>query len=203
MPRFARPIPGFEGGELLGHRLVVSVQITGDVVAGEALLRSGAQVGDTIYVTGTVGDAAAGLELINSGTPNEQLSERFLRPTARVVYGQALVGRATAGIDISDGLYGDLQKLLTASNAGAEIHLDALPISAALRSTFDLVAQREFALAGGDDYELCFTAQEERLPEPGELQVTAIGSVTADTSIVCREHGDVVPFRDTGYLHFL
>ena len=195
---------GLVGGDTTsGDRLVVSVQITGDIEAGAALLRSGAQVGDTVYVTGTVGDAAAGLELINAGAPDDYLSQRFLRPTARVAYGQSLVRRATAVIDISDGLYGDLQKLLSASEAGAEINLEALPISPALASTFDPANQREFALAGGDDYELCFTAQEQRLPDPGDLRVTAIGEVTAGTGIVCRENGNVVPFRDTGYLHFV
>lgn len=195
---------GLVGGDTSsGDCVVVSVQITGDVVAGKALLRSGAQPGDSIFVTGFIGDAAAGLELLNSGSPDEYLSARFLRPAARVAYGQALSGRATAVIDVSDGLYGDLNKLLSASNVGAEIDLAALPISAALKSKFDVGAQREFALAGGDDYELCFTAQESRLPDAGDLQVTAIGTVTGTPGIVCQENGSVVPYEDSGYLHFL
>jgi len=191
------------GDTTSGDCLVVSVQIIGDVMPGAALLRTGARAGDTIYVTGSVGDAAAGLELINSGAPDEFLSARFLRPTARVGYGQLLAGRASAAIDLSDGLFGDLQKLLSASNVGGVIDLQSLPISAALKSKFDVVARREFALAGGDDYELCFTATANDLPDPGELQVTAIGTVTDGPGIVCRDNGNVVAYDDTGYLHFL
>jgi thiamine-monophosphate kinase len=190
------------GDTTSGDRVVVSVQVIGDVAPGAALLRSGAEVGDTIYVTGTVGDAAAGLELLNAGTPDETLGARFLRPTARVSYGQALVGIASAAIDVSDGLYGDLQKLLSASGVGGVIDLDSLPISEVLRSKFDTNAQREFALSGGDDYELCFTASE-TLPDPDDLRVTAIGSVTEGSGIVCREGGNVVQYDDSGYLHFL
>ena len=195
---------GLVGGDTSsGNCVVVTVQITGDVVAGGAVLRSGAQPGDTIFVTGTIGDAAGGLELLNSGVQEDYLAKRFLRPTARVAYGQLLSGRATAAIDISDGLYGDLQKLLTASDVGAEIQLDAIPISPQLQQRFEAAAQREFAMAGGDDYELCFTAQESRLPDPGDLAVTAIGTVTDSAGVVCRENGNVIPFEDTGYLHFL
>lgn len=195
---------GLVGGDTTsGTSVIVSVQITGDVAEGEALLRSGAVPGDTIFVTGTVGDAAGGLELLNSGIEDEYLCGRFLRPAARVSYGQTLAGRASAVIDISDGLYGDLQKLLTAGNVGAEIYLDKLPISPALQARFEAVAQREFALAGGDDYELCFTAQEGRLPDSQGLAVTAIGTVTEGSGIVCRENGNVIPYEDTGYLHFL
>ena len=195
---------GLVGGDTTsGDCVVVSVQITGDVAAGSALLRSGAQVGDTIYVTGFIGDAAAGLELINSGSPDSYLSARFLRPTARVAYGQALVGRATAVIDISDGLYGDLHKLLLASDVGAEIDLAALPLSNALQSKFDVGAQREYALTGGDDYELCFTAPAGQLPDPDNLEVTPIGTVTDGDGIICRENGNVIPYEDSGYLHFV
>ena len=195
---------GLVGGDTTsGDCLVVSVEIIGDVTAGAALLRSGANVGDTIYVTGSIGDAAAGLELINSGLPDEYLSVRFLRPTARVAYGQSLVGHATAAIDISDGLFGDLQKLISSSNTGAEIDLQSLPLSAALQEHFDIAAQREFALAGGDDYELCFTAKGRDLPDADDLPVTAIGTITDGAGIVCRENGRVVPYDDSGYLHFL
>lgn len=191
------------GDTTSGKELVVSVQVIGDVIAGAALLRNGARAGDTIYVTGTVGDAAAGLELMNSGTPDDALSARFLRPTARVSYGQSLVGVASAVIDLSDGLYGDLRKLLSASGVGAVLNLDSLPMSDALQSKYDLAAQREFALAGGDDYELCFTVTAGSLPDAGDLRVTAIGTVTAGSGIVCHDGGNVVPYDDSGYLHFL
>lgn len=189
------------GDTTRGDQLVVSLQLTGEIATGQAVLRSGAKVGDTIYVTGTVGDAAAGLELLRSGRPDEFLSARFLRPTARVAYGQSLSGVASAAIDVSDGLFGDLQKLLTASGVGGELDLEALPISQALQTAFDAAAQRKFALSGGDDYELCFTAS----VDPGQshdTQVTAIGRVTDGDKLVCMGENGVVDFQDSGYRHF-
>lgn len=190
------------GDTTRGESTVVTVQITGDVAEGGAIHRSGAKVGDTIFVTGTVGDAAAGLELLSAGKPDDYLSSRFVRPIARVSFGQALVGTAHAAIDISDGLLADLQKLLTASDVGAEIDIGQIPISEPLRSSFDIDAQRRFALSGGDDYELCFTAADDALPDSGAVRVTAIGRITAGASIVCRDHGAIVEYADSGYRHF-
>ncbi len=182
-------------------QVVATVQITGEVEEGAAILRSGAKAGDTVYVTGTVGDAAAGLYGLINGEPVKQLVSRFARPSARVRYGQALVGIANAAIDLSDGLYGDLNKLLIASGVGAEIDVARLPISHALGDNFSLERQRSFALGGGDDYELCFTASGE-LPDSGIMPVTAIGTVTEATGLVCKLGGDIVPFDDSGYRHF-
>jgi len=190
------------GDTTKGEEVVVSVQITGDVGEGKAIHRTGACIGDTIFVTGTVGDAAAGLELLSAGKHDEYLSGRFLRPSARVGFGQALVGVATAAIDVSDGLFGDLQKLLTASDVGGEINLENLPISDALSSSFDKAAQCRFALSGGDDYELCFTAASDALPDLNNLRVTAIGTVTAGDKLVCRDAGNIVEYDDSGYRHF-
>ena len=191
------------GGDMTrGEKTVVSVQITGDVGKDAAILRSGASPGDTIYLTGTVGDAAAGLELMSAGRSDGYLHSRFCRPSARVHYGQSLCGFASAAIDVSDGLFGDLGKLLSASNAGAEIDLRELPLSAALQSNFDAESQRRFALSGGDDYELCFTAAGDSLPDAGDLRVTAIGQVTAGNSLVCRDENGIVEYEDSGYLHF-
>lgn len=190
------------GDTTRGDRVVVTVQITGDVAAGHAIHRTGARVGDTVFVTGTVGDAAAGLALLSSGRRDDYLCGRFLRPAARVALGQALHGIASAAIDVSDGLYGDLQKLLSASGAGAEIDLEMLPISAALMAAFDHDAQRQFALSGGDDYELCFTAPAGKLAESDGVRVTAIGSVVAGDAIVCRDAGGIVDYTDRSYRHF-
>jgi thiamine-monophosphate kinase len=190
------------GDTTRGDAVVVTVQITGDVAEGKAIYRSGARAGDAIFVTGTVGDAAAGLELLSAGTPNEYLSGRFFRPSARVNFAQSLVGVASAAIDISDGLFGDLQKLLAASGVGAEINLDNLPISKALEASFSVVEQRRFALSGGDDYELCFTAASEALPEFNKLRVTAIGIITDGEQLICRDADGVVEFEDRGYRHF-
>ena len=191
------------GGDLTrGSATVATVQITGDVAAGRSIRRSGAEVGDTIFVSGTVGDAAAGLELMSMGKPDEFLTQRFLRPQARLDLGQSLVGVASAAIDISDGLYGDLQKLLVASGVGAEIDVNALPLSDALQSLCDTDAQRQFALSGGDDYELCFTASARSLPPDIASQVTAIGTVVSGRGIVCRAGDDIVDYTDSGYRHF-
>lgn len=191
------------GDTTYGKLLVVTVQITGDVPCGKALQRSGAKAGDSIYVTGTVGDAAAGLETVASGTPDNYLARRFLRPDARVAYGQSLRDVATAAIDLSDGLFADLAKLLAASDVGGTLELERLPFSAELRARFDLDACRQFGLAGGDDYELCFTSSAQRLPDAGSLPVTRIGTVTAVTGLVCELDGELVPFADAGYRHFL
>ena len=182
-------------------QVVATVQITGEVDEGKAILRSGATTGSTVYVTGTLGDAAAGLYGLINGDPIKELASRFSRPSARVDYGRKLVGVANAAIDVSDGLYADLNKVLIASGVGAEIDIDRLPISAALGTAFTIERQHSFALGGGDDYELCFTAAGE-LPDPGVMPVTAIGTVTEATGLVCKLDGNVVPFDDSGYRHF-
>lgn len=189
------------GDTTAAPQIVATVQISGEIEGGRALLRSGAKVGDTIYVTGTVGDAAAGLQGLLSGAPRQKLVDRFARPSPRVRYGQALAGVASAAIDLSDGLYGDLQKLLQASGVGAEIDLGKLPLSAALQEACDAEQQRRFALTGGDDYELCFTAAGD-VPDPGVMPLTAIGVVTHSKDVVCRLDGRVVSVEDSGYRHF-
>lgn len=190
------------GDTTQGDIVVVSVQITGDIVEGGAIHRSGAAAGDAIFVTGTVGDAAAGLELLKAGQGNDFLSNRFLRPAARVDFGQSLVGVASAAIDVSDGLYTDLQKLLSASGVGAELDVDCLPLSDALRSKFALEAQRRFALSGGDDYELCFTASKDVRVDTNDLRVTQIGLITDGEELVCRDARGIVEYDDSGYRHF-
>ena len=191
------------GGDMTrGDRCIVTVQINGEVDTGCAIQRAGASGGDTIFVTGCMGDAAAGLERLSQGHYDDYLAGRFLRPTARVAYGQGLVGTATAAIDLSDGLYADLKKMLTASDVGAEINLHSLPISTALQANFNREEQRRFALSGGDDYELCFTAAQDGLPDAGDVRVTAIGRVTDSQQVVCLDEGVVVPFDDSGYRHF-
>lgn len=190
------------GDTTSGDNVVVSVQITGDVEPGRALLRSGAAPGETIYVTGSVGDAAGGLACIESKQANEYLVQRFLEPTARIGCGRELVGVASAAIDISDGLYGDLQKLLAASGTGADVDLNALPISAALRDQFGDTDARQFALAGGDDYELCFTSAADVVETLAGVGVTAIGTVNDSGQLTLRDETGVVPFEDSGYRHF-
>lgn len=190
------------GDTTFGRSLVVSVQLTGDIPAGRAIRRAGAQPGDGIYVTGSVGDAAAGLELISMGTPEPYLTRRFLRPSARVAYGQSLTGVASAAIDLSDGLYADLSKLLKASGVGGMLDIECLPLSTELRAQFDVDTQRQFALAGGDDYELCFTSAAKTVPSGDGFRVTKIGRVTTGDSLLCQLEGELVPYTDSGYRHF-
>jgi thiamine-monophosphate kinase len=191
------------GGDTTGGpAVVVSVQITGDVEAGEALLRSGAAPGDTIYVTGTLGDAAAGLSMIGAGNADEFLLGRFLRPQARIAAGLELASLASACIDVSDGLVGDLRKLLDASSAGADLNLDALPLSGAMTQAFDAEVGRRFAATGGDDYELCFTSSQPLPAELAGVPVTAIGTVNDGGELVCRSAGAVVEVDESGYRHF-
>jgi thiamine-monophosphate kinase len=190
------------GDTTKGGQLVVSVQMSGELGPGTALYRSGAKVGDTIYVTGTVGDAAAGLKLMAEGSVEHPLARRFARPTARVRAGTALAGVAHAAIDLSDGFVADLSKLLEASGVGAEVDLQHLPLSRELLDAVGRDQALQYAMHGGDDYELCFTVPESRLPGTIAEAVTAIGRVTAVPGLVCRDGDSVVPVDDTGYRHF-
>lgn len=180
--------------------LAVTVAITGDVERDAAILRSGAKTGDTIYVTGTLGDAAAGLAILQQHQSDEFLVSRFLRPTARIEMGRALVGKAHAAIDVSDGLAGDLKKLLLASGVGARVDVLQLPMSKMLQQRFDQKDQMRFALTGGDDYELCFTAPASAMA--GVSGITAIGTVTESPQLTFTLRGDVVEVDDSGYRHF-
>jgi thiamine-monophosphate kinase len=149
------------GGDTTRGTLTISVAVHGFVPPGKALTRSGAKPGDAIFVTGTLGDAAAGLQLLRRHDDNDARSlfliERLNRPTPRVAAGLALRGHATACIDVSDGLLADLGHICAASGVGADIDASLLPRSSALLDLFDDTTSWDFALSGGDDYELCFT----------------------------------------------
>ncbi len=188
------------GDTTRGAAVVVTVHMSGEVAAGRALLRTGARAGDTIFVSGTCGDAAGGLELLRRGTPDDSLLARYLRPVARVELGASLVGRAHAAIDVSDGLLGDLGKLLKASGVGADIHVDRVPVSNQLRAHFDEEAAIRLALTGGDDYELCFAAGDD---DVGSIEgITAIGTVVEGDRLTCYRDGGIVRYDDSGYRHF-
>ena len=190
------------GDTTRGDGIVVSVQMTGDVVPGNAILRSGARVGDTIFVTGTLGDAALGLDRLGEGREDDYLVRRFARPDARVATGLRLAGRAHAAIDLSDGLVADVSKLAEASRVGAEIYVERLPLSVELLSVTAPADARRFAMAGGDDYELCFTMPEASRPADLPAAVTAIGRISRSGEVVCLDEGVVVPFESGGYRHF-
>ena len=151
------------GGDTTRGPLTVSLTLAGTVPDGQAMLRSGARAGDDLWISGTPGDAAAGLAILRDQLPaqgraREALLARFQLPQARVTLGVALRGVASACIDVSDGLAGDAAKLCTASKVGVEIDSRELPLSAGLCSVASRDARLAYALGGGDDYELLFTA---------------------------------------------
>jgi len=154
------------GGDTTRGPLTIAITVFGEVPVGGALLRSGARPGDELYVSGTLGDARLALEVFRgnvaaSGETLARIRQAMEEPSPRVDLGLALRGIATSAIDVSDGLAGDLGHILRRSGVGAVVDVDALPRSA------DLAAQsanwqQECLLAGGDDYELVFTAAAER-----------------------------------------
>src|SRR5256714_4955871 len=149
------------GGDTTRGPLCVTVQLLGHVPRGEALRRGGARAGDALFVSGTPGDAAAGLALEQGRlhAPAEALAylrERFLRPTPRIALGERLRRHATACIDVADGLLGDAGKLADASRAGVEICFGAVPVSETLLRTLGEERARELALTGGGDHPACF-----------------------------------------------
>lgn len=188
------------GGDTVRGPLTLSLQIHGLVPNGEALLRSGASPGDHIFVTGTLGDAGAGLALhqqhlaCHDAEAGEWLRRRLEYPQPRVAEGIALRGLASAAIDISDGLLADLGHILKRSGCGAELELDAVPLSDALCQCVDAVPQRlQSALSAGDDYELCFCVPEAKLEafaqrsRDWDCRVSRIGRITAGQG--CRLQG--------------
>jgi thiamine-monophosphate kinase len=161
------------GGDTTRGPLTISVAVHGFVPPGQALTRAGARVGDAVLVTGTLGDAAAGLHALQHPPRDDDgraglrgfLIERLNRPTPRLAVGTALRGQATACVDVSDGLLADLGHICAASGVAAEIEAALLPRSSALLELYDDTTALHFALSGGDDYELCFTAPAARVAE--------------------------------------
>jgi thiamine-monophosphate kinase len=176
------------GGDTTLGPLTLCVTVFGEVPQGQALLRSGARAGEDIYVSGHLGDARLALEVFRGhvrldGDDFETVRSAMEQPQPRVALGQALRGIASAAIDVSDGLLGDLVHILQRSGVGATVQVDAVPCSAVLAAQ-PLARRRECSLAGGDDYELVFTAPPQHADrvraaarEAG-VQVTSIGTVT-------------------------
>lgn len=205
------------GGDTTRGPLSVSVVVHGLVAPGKALRRDGARVGDAVLVTGTLGDAAAGLQLARhaQGDPDDRahmrefLAARLNRPTPRLAAGAALRDQASACIDISDGLLADLGHICAQSGVGAEIDPSLLPRSSALMGLFDDTATAQFALVGGDDYELCFTvAQKDLANVQGDLArlgcgVTRIGRIVAGAGVrVSGADGEWQMIEQQGWEHF-
>lgn len=203
------------GGDTTRGPLSMTLGIHGLVPAGRALKRAGARPGDWIYVTGTPGDSAAGLAIlqkqlqVSDAQCADYLVQRHLRPTPRVLQGQALRDRASAAIDLSDGLISDLGHILKASDCGARVELNDLPLSEQLRSVTTLEQAQRWALSGGEDYELCFTVPE---LNRGALDValghlgvpfTCIGQVMPPSEgMQFVRDGEPVTLNWKGYDHF-
>lgn len=199
------------GGDTTQGRLSISIQVHGFVKAGQALRRDGAKKGDSIYVTGCLGDAGAALALKQNKLSNYRLSEgdiqflyqRLERPVPRIEIGKKLADIASAAIDISDGLVADLGHILQKSGVGARLELDHLPISQALAK---VTSQAEYlALYSGDDYELCFTVPSEHdalVQQQFKGQCTCIGMITDDSGIAFIKDGQLIELTGTGYEHF-
>jgi thiamine-monophosphate kinase len=191
--------------------LTLSLTAIGDVPAGAALLRRGAGPGDDVWVSGTLGDAALGLkvlqgELVVAEEARVYLIGRYRLPRPRLALGQALRGVASAAIDVSDGLVADLGHVLETSGVGAELRADTLPLSDAARGLPDV---SDAALSGGDDYELLFTAPPKRRAEIEavarrlDLPLARIGAIRAGGGLqVLDETGQELAIMRAGWQHF-
>ena len=201
------------GGDTTRGPLCVTVQLLGFVPAGGALTRSGARAGDVLFVSGTCGDAAAGLAIEQrrlTGPPEVRswLRERFLRPAPRVALGEQLRGFASACIDVSDGLLADAGKLASASHVGVELSYSEVPLSEPLAALLGERRARELALTGGDDYELCFAVPPHNIARllaqlpPQDWRYTRIGALRAAPGASVVGDGTVMEFSHSGYEHF-
>ena len=218
------------GGDTAASKagLFLSITLVGTTAKRRALFRHGAKVGDQIYVSGTLGDSLAGLRLLTnskpprsshkkrsqlSGSHRQFLIRRHFHPTARVAEGQWLNnGRlATAAIDLSDGLSGDLQHICKESGVGAEVEIEDLPLSPACRAYAKVygVSPIRLAMTGGEDYELLFTVPPrsrralERQARARGYRVTRIGTIRPQQfGIQMTSHGQTQPLPLTSYEHF-
>lgn len=203
------------GGDTVQGPLAVTITAQGFVPPEQALLRSKAKPGDFVYVTGYLGDAGAGLDILldklqmNDGDNKAYFLSRLHYPTPRLLAGTSLRRLANACIDLSDGLNSDIRHILKASNCGATIHLDKLPLSKAMRESVEPNVARNYAVSAGDDYELLFTVSEE---QKGKLElamastnvcVTCIGQLNGIANkLEFRLNNTVVDEQPRGYQHF-
>jgi len=202
------------GGDTTRGALTVSITVIGEVPPGQALRRDGARPGDDVWVSGTLGAAAMALAYRQGRLFMEQIDAAkvlpaLYLPTPRIELGIALRGIASSAIDISDGLLGDLGHILERSQVGAVVEFAALPMLPVAQTYLHENVARDCMLAGGDDYELCFTAAAERrdavqaAAQSAGVAVTRIGSITAESGLaVIDADGQPIPIDHTGYDHF-
>ncbi|MBL0729475.1 thiamine-phosphate kinase [Piscinibacter sp. HJYY11] len=201
------------GGDTTQGALTLCITVFGEVPPGQALLRSGARAGDDLYVSGQVGDARLALEAFRGtvalgGDHFEQVRVAMEQPQPRVALGLALRGIASSAIDVSDGLLGDLGHILQRSQVGACVEVDLLPRSDVLAAQ-PLALQRECTLAGGDDYELVFTAPASKADavhaaaKRAATRVTRIGRIDDSGRLTLADaRGQAVPHHFGSFDHF-
>ncbi|KFZ36065.1 thiamine-monophosphate kinase [Shewanella mangrovi] len=201
------------GGDTTRGPRSITITVNGQIPEGKALTRGGARPGDWIYVTGTLGDSALGLDILQGkhlarAEHREYLIGRHYHPTPRVLAGQSLRSVASSAIDLSDGLQSDIKHVLKASDVGAVIDLEKLPLSQALRDSVDSEAALNYALCGGEDYELLFTVPE---AQRGALDValshagvkfTQIGQIQANQKLKLQLAGAEYTPTTSGFQHF-
>jgi len=195
------------GGDTVKGNLSISIQVHGTVQQDRVLRRDGASVGDKIYVSGTVGDGAIALvslgldshlgakfvihEVNNTEACRQYFTKAYYEPEPRIELARACAPSLTSCIDISDGLYGDLNHIVTASGVGARLNLESFPYSDAARCCMSADNRVQAALYGGDDYELCFTAspQQCKTLEAAAMKlntkITCIGEIVHADGVVC------------------
>ena len=197
------------GGDTVRGPRVITVTALGFVEPALALRRSGARPGDLLYVSGWPGEAGAGLEALRGGTApaDDALVRRYRYAEPRLALGRALRGHASAAMDVSDGLYGDLRKLCDASGVGARLELERLPVSGELARRGSRADGERCVLFGGDDYELLFT-----VPPAAAAVLEAewsaapplhrIGRIEAEPGVRCVRNGQLEDVGGGGYDHF-
>jgi len=205
------------GGDTVRGPLVVTVTVLGRVDHGQVLFRTGADTGNDIWVSGSLGDAAGGLAVTLGSCANDlpqtvqdYLRRRFEQPEPRLQVGAYLTGIATAAIDISDGLLADLGHILKASGRGAVLRTEILPIGRELKQAMGGEEALVAALTGGDDYELCFTASarlRSRITDfsvqtGSDCKLTRIGTIVAEPELAVYQEGKRRFFSQQGYKHF-
>ena len=190
------------GDTVQSQSLIINVALLGETEPGQAVLRKGARPGDIICVTNTLGDSAAGLALLSANMSGPTL--KHLVPQPRVREGRLLVGLATAMIDLSDGLAGDLAHLCTQSGVGAHINKDRLPISEGVLLAAEALDKDpiEWALRGGEDFELLFTLPPGKVPSQiGPSPIHPIGKIVSEPGIKLID-GETMSTTEGAYDHF-
>jgi thiamine-monophosphate kinase len=207
---------GLLGGDTIKKCAALTIAITafGTVPKNSALLRSGAKIGDDLYVSGTIGDGGLGLAFLQhkileiDELHSQFLERRYWSPTPRIALGIELRGVATACMDISDGLLTDCRKLCAASNVGAELDYDAIPLSNAGRWVQENMPTlfQEY-ISSGDDYELLFTAPPAKAEALEDIaiktntKITKIGKITEDKQISLLQNNKPITLRHEGFVH--